>query len=53
MFSDIRNFVSLNNSSNLDCIKNYVPLVAKTDNQDEVNYFLDHRICLSDLISNS
>jgi hypothetical protein len=55
MFGDIRNFVSLNtnatNATNLECIQNYVPLTAK--NEEEINYFLDHRICLSNLISNS
>jgi hypothetical protein len=52
MFGDIRNFVSLNtNATNLECIQNYVPLTAK--NEDEINYFLDHRICLSNLISDS
>jgi CDP-glucose 4,6-dehydratase len=51
-FGDIRNFVSLNtNATNLECIQNYVPLTAK--NEDELNYFLDHRICLSNLISDS
>ena len=52
MFADIRNFVSLNtNATNLDCIQNYVPLTTK--NEEEINYFLDHRICLSNLISDS
>ena len=52
MFGDIRNFVSLNtNATNLECIQNYVPLTAK--NEEEINYFLDHRICLSNLISDS
>lgn len=52
MFGDIRNFVTLNtNATNIDCIQNYVPLVSK--NEEEINYFLDHRICLSNLISDS
>lgn len=52
MFGDIRHFVSLNtNSTNLDCIQSYVPLTTK--NEEEVNYFLDHRICLTNLISDS
>jgi hypothetical protein len=50
MFADIRNFVILNtNATNLDCIQNYVPLTTKSE--DEINYYLDHRICLSNLIS--
>ena len=52
MFGDIRHFVTLNtNATNIDCIQNYVPLVSK--NEEEINYFLDHRICLSNLISDS
>jgi hypothetical protein len=54
MFSDIRNFMTLNNASNLDCIQSYTPLISKNDAPtEEINYYLDHRICLSNLISDS
>jgi hypothetical protein len=47
MFSDIRNFISLiDYSSKIDCIQNYVPLVPKNEAPEEINYYLDPKICL-------
>lgn len=50
MFEDIRKFVSLTEKSNIECIQNYVPLVFPSEHPEEVNYYKDAKICLSDVV---
>lgn len=50
MFADIRNFVVLTSKSNIECIQNYVPLVFPSDHPEEINYYKDARVCLSEVI---
>lgn len=49
MFSDIRKFVILTSKSNIECIQNYVPLVYPDEKEDNVNYYKDAKICLTDV----
>lgn len=53
MFSDIRNFISLTSKSNIECIQNYVPLVFPSGIPEEVNYYKDAKICLSDVVDDA
>lgn len=48
MFEDIRKFIEL--QSKLDCINNYKPLTfpSTTNDKEEINYYIDQSICLSD-----
>ena len=50
MFSDIRQFVKLTSKTNIECIQNYVPLVFPSENPEEVNYYKNAKICLSDVV---
>jgi hypothetical protein len=50
MFEDIRKFVSLTEKSNIECIQNYVPLVFPSSHPEEINYYKDAKICLSDIV---
>ena len=50
MFSDIRNFIALTSKTNIECIQNYVPLVFPSEHPEEVNYYKDAKICLSDVV---
>jgi hypothetical protein len=49
MFSDIRQFIALTSKSNIECIQNYVPLVFPSDHPEEVNYYKDAKICLTEI----
>ena len=50
MFSDIRQFINLTSKTNNECIQNYVPLVFPSEHPEEVNYYKDAKICLSDVV---
>jgi hypothetical protein len=52
MFADIRNFVILTSKSNIECIQNYVPLVFPSEHPEEVNYYKDAKVCLSEVVDN-
>jgi hypothetical protein len=49
MFADIRKFVELTETSNLDCIQNYVPLLFPSQLGEPVNYYKDAKVCLSNI----
>jgi hypothetical protein len=49
MFADIRQFIILTGKTNIECIQNYVPLVFPSEHPEEVNYYKDTHVCLSDM----
>jgi hypothetical protein len=50
MFADIRNFISLTAKSNIECIQNYVPLVFPSEHPEEINYYKESHVCLSNIV---